>query len=51
MSRKEDNIVKCAKRMTEKLAKAKVFKYNGKYPKAVQVEIDRMLNHCADSHE
>ena len=46
MSRTEDNIVNCAKRMTEKLAKSKYQKINGEYPQSVQIEIDRMFNHC-----
>ena len=46
MSRTEDNIVKCARRMTEKLAKSPYYKCNGEYPKDVQVEIKRMKEHC-----
>ena len=49
MSRREDNIVNCAKRMTDKLAKSRYYKLNGEYPKPVQVEIARMMNHCRDA--
>ena len=48
MSRQEDNIVNCAKRLIEKLNKAKYYKLNGQYPKSVQIEIERMKNHCRD---
>jgi len=48
MSRQDDNIVKCARRMIEKLDKSPAYKYNGEFPKPVQVEIERMKNNCKD---
>jgi hypothetical protein len=51
MGRQEDNIVNCAKRLTAKLAKSEYHKLNGEYPKPVQVEIERMMNHCRDKHD
>ena len=49
MSRQDDNIVKCAKRMTEKLKGSTCHKLNGEFPPAVRKEIERMKNHCRDS--
>lgn len=48
MSRQDDYIVKCARRMIEKLDAGRAYKYNGEYMKPVQVEIERMKNHCRD---
>ena len=49
MSRQDDNIVKCAKRLVAKLETPKqAYKYNGEFHKSVQVEIERMKNHCRD---
>lgn len=46
MSRKDDNIVNCARRLTKKLNDSPYYKLNGEYPKSVQLEIGRMLEHC-----
>lgn len=46
MSRQDDNIVKCAKRMTTKLAKSTWYKWDDQFPKEVQVEIKRMKHLC-----
>lgn len=51
MSRQDDNIVKCAKRMIKKLEDGYCYKYNGKYLKPVQIEINRMKNHCRDKDD
>ena len=51
MSKADDKIVKCATRMVEKLNNGRCQKYNGEYLKPVQVEIDRMRNHCADKEQ
>jgi len=49
VSKQDDNIVKCARRMIAKLdKKGQALKYNGEYHKSVQVEIKRMKDHCAD---
>ena len=48
MSKQDDYIFKCAKRMVEKSKKSPVYKTNGKFPKAVQVEIERMKDHCRE---
>ena len=45
MSRQEDLIVNCAKRITTKLFDSKYYKLNGEYPKPVQIEIKRMIKH------
>ena len=41
----DDKVVKCAKRIVEKLSKSKYYKLNGEYPKAIQTEIKRMENY------
>lgn len=46
MSRQDDNIVKCAQRLVDKLSKSPVYKYNGEFLKPVQLEIKRMKKHC-----
>jgi len=48
MSRQDDYIFKCAKRMVEKMDKSIFYKLNGEFPKPVQIEIERMKNHCRD---
>ena len=48
MSRQDDNIFKCAERMVKKMSKSPYRKLNGEYPKPVQVEIERMKQHCRD---
>lgn len=49
MSRQDDNIFKCAKRMIEKMNKSPYRKLNGQYPPSVQTEIERMKDHCRDA--
>ena len=43
--REQDNIVNCAKRIVKKLSESKYYKLNGEYPKNVQAEIAKMLEH------
>lgn len=48
MGMQDDNIFKCAKRMVEKMSKSPYHKLDGQYPKPVQIEIERMKQHCRD---
>ena len=51
MTKQKDKIVNCAKRLTDKLRKSPYNKYNGEYPKDVQKEIERMINHCKEKND
>lgn len=51
MSRQDDNIFNCAKRMIEKMQKSTFYKLNGEFPKSVQIEIERIKIHCRDKHD
>ena len=50
MNRQDDYIVKCAKRLVDKLNAGDCYKYNGEFQKPVQVEIERMKKHCNPQH-
>jgi len=42
----DDLIVRCAQRLEAKQKTSPWYKWDGKYPKAVQAEIERMKKHC-----
>ena len=49
MSRQDDYIFKCARRMIEKMGENNYYKLNGEFSKPVQIEISRMKKLCAKS--